>query len=297
MNNLFTTIRRTPYQSFASFFSLSLTLFLAMGIFIIVSVVYGLLGYVESLPQITAYFQSQTTENDILKLKEELLATGKVQSIKYVSKNDAYQIYKQLNKDNPLLLEMVTSDILPASLEIFAIKPSYLPELNSLLNKKPGIDEVVFQKNIVDRLLSITSFIKIAAFVFLFFLVFSNMIILMTITHFKIALKKDEIELMRLLGATPWYILKPFIVEGLFFAVLSAAMVFSFFFIVVFASQHVISSYLQGIIKLSFNTPLFSFTIWPLNFVFAFTTYILSLAFAACISFFSTILASKKYIQ
>lgn len=297
MNEIFTTIRRTPYQSFASFFSLSLALFLSTGIFLLVCVVYGLLGYVESLPQVTAYFQTQVKEENISQIREELLKSGKIAQVKYVSKSDAYQIYKQLNKDNPLLLEMVSSDILPASLEIYAKKPEFLPEIKSFIDKQAGIDEVVYQKNIVDRLLAITSIIKKTSFVFLAFLILSTMIILITITHFKIALKKDEIELLRLLGATPWYILRPFIKEGLFFGITSALIICSFFIGSIFLFQSSIASYLSGMKQLSFEIPFMTLVIWPLNFLFIGITYALSILFGTVISSVSIYFASRKYIS
>lgn len=150
MKQLLISIRRTPYQSLAVFSSLFLTLFLSLLLVFCLNFLYGLLGYVESRPQVTIYFQNETSEPSILKVKNELEKSGKVESVKYMSKNDAYALYKQLNKDNPLLLEMVTADILPASLEIFAKKPSYLPEIASYLNNVTGKDEVNFQKNVVD---------------------------------------------------------------------------------------------------------------------------------------------------
>src|SRR3989344_1029773 len=126
MNEILTSIRRTPYQSFAAFLILFFTLFLSTIMFISLSFLYGLLGYVETRPQVTVYFQTKTPQNEIFNIRDKLMNSDKVESIKYISKADAYKIYKELNKDNPLLLEMVTSDNLPASLEIFAKKPTFL---------------------------------------------------------------------------------------------------------------------------------------------------------------------------
>src|SRR3990167_3661333 len=120
MKEIFTSIRRTPYQSLAAFLILFFTLFMSTAIIISLSFFYGLLHYVETRPQVTVYFQTGTHENEIFKLRNNLMNSNQIQSIKYVSKDEAYKIYKELNKDNPLLLEMVSSDILPASLEIFA---------------------------------------------------------------------------------------------------------------------------------------------------------------------------------
>src|SRR3990170_953691 len=124
MNEIFTSIRRTPYQSLAAFLILFFTLFLSTVMFLSLSFLYGLLGYVETKPQVTVYFQTSTHEGEIFKIRDKLMNSGKVMSLKYISKEEAFKIYKQLNKDNPLLLEMVSADILPASLEIYAKKPA-----------------------------------------------------------------------------------------------------------------------------------------------------------------------------
>src|SRR3990167_4905164 len=89
---------------------------------------YPFLGYVETRPKVIVYFQTATEKNTIFKVRDKLMNSGKVESIKYVSKDEAYLIYKELNKDTPLLLEMVSSENLPASLEVFAKKPVYLSE-------------------------------------------------------------------------------------------------------------------------------------------------------------------------
>src|SRR3990167_6840727 len=202
MNEIFTSIRRTPHQSLAAFLILFFTLFLSTLMLLSLSFLYGLLGYVETKPQVTVYFQTSTNQDQIFKIRSKLMNSGKVMSIKYISKEDAFKIYKQLNKDNPLLLEMVTADILPASLEIYAKKPAFLPELADFLKKEAGVDEVNFQKDILDRLLTLTDILRKTTIIFFSFLMFLPILVLTTTSLFKISLKKDEIELLRLLGAS-----------------------------------------------------------------------------------------------
>ena len=104
MKEIWTSIRRTPYQSFSAFLILFFTLFLTLILFVSLTFLYGTLNYLETKPQVTVYFQNKTPENNIFKVRDELMSSGKVLNIKYISKNDAFNIYKQLNKDNPLLL-------------------------------------------------------------------------------------------------------------------------------------------------------------------------------------------------
>jgi len=297
MRDVLTAMRRTPYQSFATFFTLFLTLFLSLSVFFILTFLYSMLGYVESRPQVTVYFQTQTSDSDIQKIKNDLLSSGKVVSAKYVSKNEAFTIYQKMNKDNPLLLEMVSPDILPPSLEIFATKPSYLPEIAEFLKKQLGIDEVNFQKNIIDKLLSLTSIVRRISIIFFGYFIVTTIIILVSITHFKIALKKDEIELMRLLGASKFAIKKPFLKEAIFFGLTSSIIVFSIFMAVFYLSRYYLQSYLSGVTGLSIDLGFYTLSIWPMTLEFAGLIFALTAFFGISISTVSTLLATQKYIK
>ncbi|MEX1052631.1 MAG: permease-like cell division protein FtsX, partial [Patescibacteria group bacterium] len=264
MKNIITSIKRTPYQSLTSFLILFFTLFLSLFFFNMTSFFNGILSYVETRPQVTVYFQDNVEEGDIFAIRDEVSASGKTMSIEYVSKEDALKIYEELNKNNPLLLEMVTADILPASLEIYASRPEYLSEIAEFLKKQNGIDEVVFQQNIVERLVDLTTLLRRASVVILFFLLIISVIVLMTTTAFKIALKKDEIELMTLLGASKSYIRRPFLVEGMFFGVVSGTTAFAFFYLIFLYANTFLSSYLAGIPNLAFyNLGNLNIYVWP----------------------------------
>lgn len=296
MKQLLISLRRTPFQTLAVFSSLFLTLFLSLLLIFCLNFLYGLLGYVESRPQVTIYFQNESSEASILKVKTDLEKSGKVESVKYMSKNDAYSLYKQLNKDNPLLLEMVTPDILPASLEIFAKKPTYLPEIANYLNGVTGKDEVNFQKNVVDKLLSLTSIVRIMSLAFFIFLMGTTIIILMTITHFKVALKKDEIELLRLMGASVGYVRKPFMDQALFLGFISSTVVYSLFAGILFLLYPSMQGYLRGITSLFIDIGPYQLTVWPISVMYAGGLYVLLTGFGMGIAGIATYFATRKYL-
>ena len=72
MKEVLTSIRRTPYQSLAAFLILFFTLFFSSVMFVSLAFLYGLLGYVETRPQVTVYFQSNAKEEEIFSLREKL---------------------------------------------------------------------------------------------------------------------------------------------------------------------------------------------------------------------------------
>lgn len=222
MHNAWNHIRRSPYQSMAAVLTMFLTMFLAGIFFLVTAGSYFVLQYFESKPQITVFFSNASTPADAENLKKALVATGKVASAKYVSKDQALAIYREQNKSDPLLLEMVTADILPASLEVSANNPSFLNELDPIMRKTAGVEEVVFQKDVVNTLLMWTNAIRLVGLVVVSLFAVNAILIVMTVIGMKIALKREEIEILTLIGASPWYVRMPFIVEGAAYGIIGA---------------------------------------------------------------------------
>lgn len=220
--NTFKNIRRSPYQSVAAVLILTLTLFTAQ-VFILLSLGSNkILEYFETRPQVTAFFKDDTTESDILSLKQSLEQTNYVASISYVSKNDALEIYRQQNADDPLLLEMVTSDILPASLEVSAVSVDFLPQIKTDLEGAVGVEEVIYQEDIINSLKNWTAGIRLSGLVLVTTLLITSLLVVTIIISIKASSKRQEIATMKLLGATRMFIYGPFMVEGMLYGVLSA---------------------------------------------------------------------------
>jgi len=297
MKNIWTSIRRTPYQSLSAFLILFFTLFLTLILFVSLTFLYGTLNYLETKPQVTVYFQTKAPETQIFKVRDELMSSGKVLNIKYISKNDAFNIYKQLNKDNPLLLEMVSANILPPSLEIYAKKPIFLPEIAEYLKKQGDIDEVQYEKDIIDKLLVLTNTIRRSALIFFGYLILMSIVVLTTTILFKIALKESEITLLKLIGATNFYIRKPYVLESLFLGIVASTLSFSIFSFIVLYFHPFLQSYLKGITTLSIDVSNYSLVIWPLNYVFFAIVFISISLFGAVISSVASYIATNKYLR
>lgn len=297
MKEIWTSIRRTPYQSLSAFMILFFTLFLSLTLFVSLTFLNSILSYLETKPQVTVYFQTKTPETQIFKVRDELMNSGKVLSLKYISKNEAFQIYRQLNKDNPLLLEMVSADILPPSLEIYAKKPIFLPEIAEYLKKQGDIDEVQYEKDIVDRLLVLTNAIRKTALIFFAYLILMSIIVLTTTILFKIALKESEITLLRLIGATNFYIRKPYILESLFLGAMASTLSFGIFTALIFYFNSFLQAYLKGVGTLSVNILNFQLIVWPFNYIFFALVFATTLVFGSIIATLASYIATNKYLK
>ncbi len=215
-------MRRSPYQAMAAILTMFLTLLMAGLFFLASTASFFILQYFEGKPQITVYFQDKTTDDVVHKLQADLTATGKIANIVSISKDQALAIYREQNKNDPLLLEMVTADILPASLEVSATNPNYLSDLEAIIKNASGVEEVVYQRDVVDTLISWTNAIRWVGGSLAGLLSVDSILIVMTIIAMKIALKKQEVEILKLVGASPWYIRLPFVLEGGLYGLLGA---------------------------------------------------------------------------
>jgi cell division transport system permease protein len=215
-------IRRSPYQSVAAILIMSLT-FLSIAVFAILTIIsIRVIDYFETRPQLSVFFIQEATSEEINTLRDQLEDTGKTKNIKFVSKEEALSIYQEQNQEDPLLLDLVTADILPASLDIQATEAIYLEELAQVVRNSKIVDEVVFQKDIVDTLINFTNGIRQIGLVIIGVLLLVSIFVILTIIGIKITVRKDEIEIMKLIGASNWFIRTPFLLEGIFYGAVGA---------------------------------------------------------------------------
>ncbi|KKP98757.1 MAG: Cell division protein [Candidatus Levybacteria bacterium GW2011_GWB1_36_18] len=180
-------IRRSPYQAIGAIFIMTLT-FLAVSIFTFILLGSSrVISYFESKPQVTAFFKDEATNAQIDSLKKDVETTGKVSSTKFVSKEQALKIYREQNKNDPLLLDLVTADILPASLEVSTEKIADLAEVSSAIQKSPIVQEVIYQKDVVATLSSWTSALRKLGVAVIVILSLVSVFIMITIIGIKIS--------------------------------------------------------------------------------------------------------------
>lgn len=241
-------IRRSPYQALSAIMIMTMTTFAILAFTLLSISSQKLLTYLERKPQVIAFFNDTvTTKDQIAPLVEVLEKTGKAASIKFVSKEEALQIYRERNKNDPLLLELVTANTLPASVEVSAANVSDLPSLYDVLKTVPNVEEISYQKDVVDSLIGALDRVRKFGAGLITFLVATSILTILTIIGMKISVRKDEIDIQRLVGASTWYIRLPFILEGLFYGLASATI--SWFVItgiIYFSTPH-LRPYLSGL--------------------------------------------------
>lgn len=211
-------IRRSPFQSLAAFLVMWLN-FLIVTLLAVLIIGFGsLLNYFQARPEVTAFLNDDASQSQVQQMQENLAQMEGIKEVRFVSKQEALELYREQNKNNPLLLEMVSADILPASLEISAEGPEYLNVAAETLKSRDQLfEEVVYQKDVVEKLSFWTRVIRNGGLGAVGFLTFVSLAVIMVIIGMKLATHRQEIKALRSLGATGFYIQAPYLLEGLFY--------------------------------------------------------------------------------
>jgi cell division transport system permease protein len=180
---------------------------------------------------ISVYLKDTVKSEEKDKLINDLKQIENVKNVNYLSKDDALENYKEQNKNNLDLLLAIsqTDNPLPATIQIKPKDPNKIDEIQAYL-EKPEIkafqsDETSYsgdRKIALDKITASTKFIRQAGFVSV--IVFATVSILIIFNTLRMAIfnRRDELQIMRLLGASTFFIRGPFVVETIFYGIVAA---------------------------------------------------------------------------
>src|SRR3989344_6831845 len=204
---------------------------------------------------VTAYFTDQTTQNEIDSVKAEIEAIGGVRAVEYTSKEEAKRRFEERHQNEPVILETLNefSDAenpIPASLAIKADNLTDYAAIYERLNTDrfaPYFQTIRDNQKVIDKLYQIIQFItRFGVLLAGIFIVVTIMVTFNTI-RLTIYNRREEVEIMRLVGATNWYIRWPFLIEGIMYAIfatISASLI-------VFGLLTILSSRIQEFLSIS----------------------------------------------
>jgi cell division transport system permease protein len=252
LKTAFGYIRRSPFQALSAAFVLTLTFFVATLVSVLVYSSSKLINYFETRPQVIAFLKSDAGESDIADLQHKLTSDVHIKDVKYVSKEEALSIYKKATSDNPLLGQLVSPSIFPASLEFSVTDLTFAQGIIDKVKTEKIVDSVGFTaalggettlKDVVGRLKTITTYVRAGGAVFVGLLAVTSLVVLLTIISMRMVGRRQEVEILDLIGATPAFIRSPIIVEALIYAVLGALLGWAVAFIAVLYSAPTVVSY------------------------------------------------------
>ncbi len=178
--------------------------------------------------QVTAYFDNELTKEEFKTLVTRIRSLNGTGQISYVSKSEALRRFRERLRGQESLLDEVSAEILPASIEI-SLREDFrsgeaLRIYTEKLRKIPGISEIQYGEDWVRRFNNFMDFMKLLGLFVGGFLVLAVIFIVANTIKLTIYSRKDELEILRLVGATRLFIKIPFIIEGVFQGVAGAVL-------------------------------------------------------------------------
>jgi|WetSurMetagenome_2_1015567.scaffolds.fasta_scaffold06753_4 cell division transport system permease protein len=230
----FGSLRRNYFMTVAALVTVFLSIVVLGGVLVFVFTTDALLEGVEQKVEITVFLKTNPdpSQDEIDAMQAAIYPGWKdvVKSCTFVTKEEALQRVKDWFKDKPEVLENLTGNPLPASFEISLIDPQGVSMVAERIKSQfaPLIDEVKFGEEYTEALFGFTNKARVFLLVFIVLLGIVAILLISNTIRLSIFARKREVEIMKLVGATNWFIRWPFVIEGVtvgFVGALAAAAV------------------------------------------------------------------------
>jgi cell division transport system permease protein len=217
---------RNAVMSLAATATMVLMLLLLAGFWIIQTGLLAGLEFTEQKVEVVAYLQPNATESQIEGLAAEIAQRPDVESVEVVSRDEALERFRESMdaQGRTDLTRQLDSNPLFASLEVKLKDPSALRAVGDALspNEQPIVRNVINIEDLVDRVLTVTNILRTAGTAVLLIVGVIVLFIIVNAIRLAVVARSEEIEIMRLVGASDAFIRWPFVFEGAFVGFLGA---------------------------------------------------------------------------
>ncbi|MDJ0410928.1 permease-like cell division protein FtsX [Rhodococcoides fascians] len=158
-------------------------------------------------------------------LRSNLENTPSVVSVQYLNREDAVKdATERVFKDQPELAELVSADSFPASFKVRLSDPERFGVINDNFENRPGVQSVLNQRDLVERLFSVLNGVRNAAFAIATVQAIAAILLIANMVQIAAFTRRTEVGIMRLVGATRWYTQLPFLLEAVVAALVGSAL-------------------------------------------------------------------------
>ncbi len=316
---IFTNFKRIIKSGFINFWRNGFLSFSAIVVITVSLTVFGALIFgsafsralikeIKNKVDINVYFTLDAQESDIFALRKTIEALPEVNKVEYISREQALSDFKEKWKDNSLMiqgLEEIGSNPFPAALNIKAKEPSQYAGIATFLDSKgatsqPGlniVDKVNYNQNklVIDRLGRIIPAVEKSGTIIAIIFIMVAIIMVFNTVRIIIFTAKDEISVMKLVGASNFYIRAPFVVSGIMYGIFSGIFTLGILGVFAFYSDAMIVKFsgVQGVNDFSLLANVFSsYFIQNLGQIFA-----IIMGSGIVLGAISSYMAVKRYLR
>lgn len=230
MKRFFYTMKQAFLQVFRNKTMALASIFAIMAMLLIMSIFFILVININTAAQaiqndydsIEIFLADETTPEEANVMVNQLKGQDGVDDVYYKTREEALADFRTRWGDNAYLLDSLHENPLPNSVVIVISDLEKAEQIAKQANTFDGIEDVKFYKETVDKLLSATKFIQIGAVVLMVFLIIVSVVVVSNTIKLTVFNRASEINIMKYIGATNWFIRGPFLCEGIIIGVISS---------------------------------------------------------------------------
>ena len=226
LNSAWQSFWRNLAVSTAAVLSITLILILA-GINLLVGHAFSqvLDGFRAKVSEISVNVADGTPLQGVYDFQQQLAADPRVTSVKFVTKDEALAQFKA-DPNNVVLAQQISGNPLDAKLEVHVAKLDDVAAIDTMARRWSGVDPTDptnYQGDFVNRMLQLSAWLGVAGVGLLAILVVVSIVIVMNTIRTAVYHRRKEIEVMKLVGATEWFVRGPFVIEGVMTGLIAAS--------------------------------------------------------------------------
>ena len=209
------SIKRNNWMSFASISTVAVSLFV-LGMFLIIVInMNRMASMLESQVQINVYLDDKLKGSEIDDLEDDLKKMQGIESVQYVSREDAIVRLRERLGDQKYLLDALgDKNPLPNAFEVTVKQPTMVETAAKAIEKFGGVESVKYGQDVVEHLFDMTRLVRIFGFTLMLLLAGATLFIISNTIRLTVFARRKEIAIMKYVGATDWFIRWPFLLEG-----------------------------------------------------------------------------------
>ena len=216
IQEVFHSLRRNNWMTFASIGTVAVSLFV-LGVFLILVLnMNRLAGMLESQVQISVYLEDHLTDREKRQIGYDIESLQGIDSVTYVDRETAKERLKERLGDQKYLLDALSEDNpLPDAFEVTVTTPAVVESAAGAIGSMQGVEEAKYGQDVVEHLFDITRLMRIFGFVLMGLLGGATLFIISNTIRLTVFARRKEIAIMKYVGATDWFIRWPFLLEGI----------------------------------------------------------------------------------
>ncbi|NPV91606.1 MAG: ABC transporter permease [Firmicutes bacterium] len=217
------SIKRNGWMSIASIITMTFCLMVLGTALLLLMNTSNMVASIESNVEILAYVKAEVRPQSYPELENRLRSQPQVSQVEFISKDDALKgMQQRYGSQSDLVSALGGKNPLPDTYKIQVSKPSDVIQVATDLTAWPEFEKVRYGQGVVERLFALTRWIKIVSFSVMGFLALAAIFFISTTIRLTMSSRQVEIGIMKLVGATNWFIRWPLFLEGIFFGLTGA---------------------------------------------------------------------------